>query len=214
MRTSSPGIFSWSEAYLNPYQGCYHDCKYCDGKSEGYYMHDDFSERIKVKVNAPLLLEEYLRGKGFIPFGREKTSTLVDFIPSLKEKAQSAQPGKFILYIGGGVCDVYQPAEAQVGMTRKMLQIASEYKFPVCILTKNTLVLRDLDLLKRINEDTYACCSFTITLKDGKTQKIFEPRASTTEERFEAVKTLRDNGIHAIITSTAMWMSINSKKWD
>ncbi len=197
IRTSTPGLFSWSEVYLNPYQGCSHDCKYCDGKSEGYYMHEDFGERIRVKVNAPHLLEQYLRKKGFIPFRREKTSTLVDFIPSLKEGAQLTQPGKFILFIGGGVCDVYQPAEAQVEMTRKLLQIAYDYQFPVSILTKNRLVLRDLDLLKKINEDTHARCSFTITLADEKIQSIFEPKASTTQERFEAIKTLRKEGIHS-----------------
>lgn len=160
-------------------------------------MHEDFAERIKVKVNAPHLLEQYLRKKGFIPFGREKTSTLVDFIPSLKEKAQLTQPGKFILHIGGGVCDVYQPAEKEVEITRKLLQIACDYKFPVIILTKNHLVLRDLDLLKKINENNYACCSFTITLANEKMQKIFEPKASTTKERFDAIKTLRKEGIHS-----------------
>lgn len=157
-------------------------------------MHEDFAERIKVKANAPQLLEQYLRKNKFIPLRREKTSTLLDFAPALKK--QVTQPAKFILFIGGGVCDVYQPAENETQMTRTLLGIAHDYKFPVCILTKNTLVLRDLDLLKKINKDSYACCSFTITLKDD-TQKIFEPNASTTKERFEAIKTLRDNGIHA-----------------
>jgi DNA repair photolyase len=197
IRTSRPGLFSWSEFYLNPYQGCYHDCKYCDGKSEGYYMHADFADRIRVKVNAPQLLEQFLRKKGFIPFRRERTSTLIDFIPSLKKEAQATQPGKFILFIGGGVCDVYQPAEDISGITRKLLQIAYDYQVPVCILTKSTLVLRDMDLLKKINEESYACCNFTITLKDEYTQQIFEPRASTTGERFDAIKTLRDNNIHS-----------------
>ena len=49
MRNSSPSLFSWSEHYLNPYQGCYHDCQYCDGKSEVYHMHEDFGNRIRVK---------------------------------------------------------------------------------------------------------------------------------------------------------------------
>lgn len=160
-------------------------------------MHDDFSERIRVKSNAPALLEQYLRKKGFIPLRREKTSTLVDFIPSLKDSIQSNQPGKFILFIGGGVCDVYQPAETEVKITRKLLQVAYDYKFPVYILTKNKLVLRDLDLLRRISKDSYACCSFTITLADELVQKIFEPRASTTQERYEAIQTLRKEGVHS-----------------
>lgn len=157
-------------------------------------MHQDFGERIRIKSNAPSLLEAYLQKKGFIPLHREKTHTLVDYIPTLKE---SIHQKKFILHIGGGVCDVYQPAELEVGMTRKLLQIIHDYEFPIFILTKNKNVLRDMDLLKKINEETYACCSFTITLTDEKTQKIFEPGASTTQERFEAIKILREDGIHS-----------------
>ncbi len=197
IRSSKTSLFSWSEAYLNPYQGCYHDCKYCDGKSEGYYMHDDFGERVKVKRNAPQLLEQYLKKQGFFPINREKTSTLVDYFPNLRDSAASKTPGKYVLFIGGGVCDVYQPAEKEVKMTNKLLQIANDYKMPVSFLTKNNLILRDLDLLKKINEDSYASASFSITLADEETQKIFEPRASTTLERFEAIEKLRDEGIHS-----------------
>jgi DNA repair photolyase len=195
MRTSTPSLFFWSEVYLNPYQGCYHNCVYCDGKAEGYYMHEDFAERIRVKRNAPKLLEAFFRKKGFIPINREQTSTLLDFIPSAAPEIR--QPGKFILFIGGGVCDVYQPAEIQVTITRKLLRIAHDYRFPVGILTKNVNVLRDLDLLKTINDESYASVSFTITLAEEKTQQIFEPRASTTQERFQAIKTLRKEGIHS-----------------
>ena len=70
VRTSKTSLFSWAEVYLNPYQGCYHDCVYCDGKAEGYYMHEDFGTRIKVKKNAPDLLEAYLKKKGFFPINR------------------------------------------------------------------------------------------------------------------------------------------------
>ena len=197
VRTARTSLFSWSELYLNPYQGCYHDCKYCDGKAEGYYMHDDFAKRIRVKKNAPQLLEQYIKKLGFIPINRKKTSTLIDHFPELKESVGYNFPGKSVIFIGGGVCDVYQPAEEEVKMTRKLLQIAYDYKFPDFILTKNNLILRDLDLLKKINEDSYVCACFTITLSDEETQKIFEPRASTTNERFEAVKKLREEGIHS-----------------
>jgi DNA repair photolyase len=195
-RRSSPSLFAWSEVYLNPYQGCFHDCKYCDGKSEGYYMHEDYADRIRVKVNAPKLLEQFLRKKNFLPVHREKTSTLVDFIPS-NERVQYQKQGYFILFIGGGVCDVYQPAEKKIGITRKLLQIAYDYSMPVFILTKNILVLRDLEIFKKINKDSYACVCFTITNVDEKIQKIFEPRASTTQERFDAIKKFRQEGIHS-----------------
>ena len=197
VRTSKTSLFSWAEVYLNPYQGCYHDCVYCDGKAEGYYMHEDFGTRIKVKKNAPDLLEAYLKKKGFFPINRKKTSTLVDFYPDLRESANIRKLGKFVLFIGGGVCDVYQPAEEEICITRKLLQIADDYRIPVCFLTKNNLVLRDLDLLKKINEETFASVSFTITLADDETQKIFEPNASTSSERFDAIKKLRKEGIHS-----------------
>lgn len=197
VRTSKTSLFSWAEVYLNPYQGCYHDCVYCDGKSEGYYMHDDFGTRIKVKKNAPDLLEQYLRKRGFFPINRERTSTLVDYYPNLRKSADTKSIGKFVLFIGGGVCDVYQPAEEELKMTRRLLEIADDYRIPVCFLTKSDLILRDLDLLKKINQESFVSASFTITLADEETQKIFEPNASTTNERFAAIKKLRKEGIHS-----------------
>ncbi len=197
IRKSRTSLFSWSEMYLNPYQGCYHDCKYCDGKSEGYYMHDDFANRIRVKKNAPQLLEEYLKKNGFFPINRKKTNSLVDYFPDLRESADTKHKGKFVIFIGGGVCDVYQPVEKEVKMTRKLLEIAYDYKFPVFFLTKSDLILRDLDLLKKINEDSYVSACFTITLADEKKQEIFEPNASTSQERFEAIEKLREEGIHS-----------------
>ncbi|MFX1285590.1 MAG: radical SAM protein [Promethearchaeota archaeon] len=188
MRKSSPSLFSWTEYYLNPYQGCYHDCQYCDGKSEVYHMHEDFGNRIRVKRNAPHLLERFLKQHGMI-----SGSTLDDH---LKIKKRSPKP-TFILFIGGGVCDVYQPAEKQVKMTRTLLHLAYMYNVPVQILTKSALVLRDLDLFKKINEKTYAAVNFSITLADEDAQRIFEPNASTTSERFKAIQKLREEGIHS-----------------
>ena len=197
VRTARTSLFSWAEVYLNPYQGCEHDCVYCDGKSESYYMHDDFGQRIRVKKNAPDLLELYFKKQSLFPINRKKTSTLVDYFPNLRESADSSKKKKFVLFIGGGVCDVYQPAEKEVKMTRKLLQIAYDYKIPVFFLTKNILILRDLDLLKKINEESYACACFTITLADEKKRKVFEPNASSSQERFEAIEKLRDEGIHS-----------------
>ena len=188
MRKSSPSLFSWSEHYLNPYQGCYHDCQYCDGKSEVYHMHEDFGDRIRVKKNAPHLLEQFLKKQGMI------TGSTLD--NHLKLSKRYPKP-EFILFIGGGVCDVYQPAEKQVKMTRTLLRLAHLYNVPVQILTKSSLVLRDLDIFKEINERTYAGVNFSITLLDEDAQKIFEPRASTTTERFNAIQILRKEGIHS-----------------
>jgi DNA repair photolyase len=188
VREGHPSLFSWADVYLNPYQGCSHDCRYCDGKSEGYYIHEDFAGWIRVKENAPELLEQYLKKKGFAASGTMRQKDLFD---------TGEPPPKFILGIGGGVCDVYQPAEAEVGITRRLLEIAANYRFPVGLLTKNAGVLRDLDLLKRINRVSNASCNFTVTLADDEQQRIFEPNASSTSDRFAAMATLRKEGIHS-----------------
>ncbi|MFW9922886.1 MAG: radical SAM protein [Candidatus Thorarchaeota archaeon] len=197
VRMSGPSIFSWAEIYLNPYQGCFHDCKYCDGNSEHYHMHDDFSGKLKVKINAPQLFEKFLKSKGFNSVHRKEQYEMFDFFPGLKEDKKRYRVAKSIINIGGGVCDVYQPLEEEVKMTRKLLEIVYDYQMPLWILTKNDLVLRDIDLIKEINKETYACVNFTITLANEREQKIFEPGASTTEERFQAIKEFRKAGIHS-----------------
>ena len=184
---------------LNPYQGCYHNCAYCDGKAENYNMHPDFGTRIRVKINAPEMLEVYLKKKGFVPLNRERTGTLLDFVP-VSHRKEAARGKKFSISISGGVCDIYQPAEAELQLSRKLLQIVLDFGFPVSLLTKNKLVLRDLDLLKKINDAAGASVALTITLMGDEKRKIFEPRASSTEERFDALKKLRNAGIR-----TGIW---------
>jgi DNA repair photolyase len=201
-----------TQYHLNPYQGCYHDCKYCSGKAKRFYLHDEFSNKIKVKINAPELLEQYLRGRGFYPVNRQRTDTLVDFFPFISESAKQNLPSKFILFIGGGICDVYQPAEEVLSVTRKLLQIAYDFNFPIRSLTKNTLVLRDINLLKKIHKQSFARISLTITLTDREEQLIFEPRASTTEERFSSVQKLREEGLPAGVYMTPLLPFIGDTK--
>jgi len=177
--------------HLNPYQGCYHDCVYCDGKAESYYMHEDFGSRIRVKVNAPQLLEKYLQKKGFTKANSPKAATLFDDMTVERNPAK-----KFTIGISGGVCDIYQPAEEVTLVSRQLLQIVLDYGFPVFLLTKNKLVLRDIDLLQKINRNARATVCTSVMHADERLQKIFEPRASTTGERLDALQTLRDTGIH------------------
>lgn len=182
VKKTYPSLFGWFDYTLNPYQGCYHDCKYCDGKSEGYYMHCDFAERIRVKSNAISLLNAFFR----------KNVKDSDIFSYEKHKNQKLP---FTIFIGGGVCDIYQPVEKKIRLTREILQAAYDYGASVILLTKNVNVLDDIDLLKKINKTTYASVNFTITLNDDNVQKIFEPKASSTTERFNAIKTLRNEGI-------------------
>ena len=179
-------IFAWTDFSLNPYQGCSHDCKYCDGKAQKYHIHSDFGSRIRVKANAPDLLETFLLKKRLTDRNKQ-----LELIPLTSGGGKAT----FILFISGGVCDPYQRAEEKTKLTRRLLQMAYDYGVPVHILTKNRRALRDLDLITKINEETYAGVNYSITLADEETQEIFEPGASTTKERFEAVRAFREAGI-------------------
>lgn len=95
----------------------------------------------------------------------------------------------------GSMNDPYMPIEKTEMLTQKALGIIQEYKFPVHVLTKNALVLRDMDLLKQIGK-IYAAVSFTITTADDKLSKIIEPGASVSSERFEAIKELSKAGVY------------------
>ena len=184
--------------HLNPYQGCAHDCVYCDGKAENYNMHADFAGRIRVKENAAELLERYLRKRGFLPVKRERTGTLLDL-----GVEPANVPDKIVVGISGGVCDIYQPAEAEAGMSRTLIRVVYDYGLPIELLTKNKLVLKDLDLLKKINSDSGAtvCMTVVFSKENERLREIFEPGASTIADRFETLKTLHDAGIN-----TGIWM--------
>ncbi len=191
-----------AHVHLNPYQGCFHDCRYCDGKSERYYLHEDFTQRVIAKINAPDLLEKYLSKKGYFPYNRKTTSTIVDYLPSMKNGVSLNLPPKFLISMFGNICDVYQPAESKFQITRKLLSIAYDYGFPIRLLTKSNLVLRDLYLLKDIQKESFARVALTITLADEDKQKVFEPNASTTQQRIETLRILRKEGISAGIYIT------------
>lgn len=99
----------------------------------------------------------------------------------------------------GSMNDPYMPIEKKIKLTRRALEVIAQHRFPVHIMTKSDLVLRDLDLLKEISK-TYAAVTFTITTADDDLGKKVEPGASYVSKRFEAMKTLSDNGIYTGVT--------------
>lgn len=154
---------------MNVYRGCSHGCIYCDARSRCYGYNYIF-EDIEVKKNAPELLEEALKSK------RKKC------------------------IIGtGGMSDPYIHLEEKLMQTRKCLEIIEKYGFGLAIQTKSTRILRDLDLLKKINEKSKCVVQMTLTTYDERLCKIVEPNVSTTKERFEALKIMRDNGIPTVV---------------
>ncbi|MDR7855969.1 radical SAM protein [Tissierella sp.] len=154
---------------MNIYRGCSHGCIYCDSRSRCYQINHDF-EDIEVKKNAPELLEQALRKK------RKKCM------------------------IGtGAMTDPYIPLELQLNHTRKCLEIINSYGFGLAIQTKSNMILRDLDLLKSINKKSKCVVQMTLTTYDEDLCKILEPNVSTTRERFEVLKIMRDNNIPTVV---------------
>jgi DNA repair photolyase len=111
----------------------------------------------------------------------------------------------------GSMNDPYMPIEADMQMTRKALEILADTKFPVHIITKSNLVMRDYDILQEIRR-TYAAVSITITSADDKLSKILEPHAPSTSERLEAVRFLAGKGIYTGITLMPLLPGINDTK--
>ena len=167
---------------MNIYRGCTHGCIYCDSRSTCYGMTHDF-EDIEVKQNAPELLEIALRSK------RKKCM------------------------IGtGAMCDPYMHCEEELKLTRKCLEIIDRYGFGATIHTKSNRVLRDLDLLKSINKESKCVVQMTLTTYDEQLCKKIEPNVSTTKERVETLKILRDNGIPNIVWLSPILQMINDTR--
>lgn len=154
---------------MNLYRGCTHGCIYCDSRSNCYQMNHEF-EDIEVKENAIELLENTLRRKR-----------------------------KRCMIGTGSMSDPYMPLEAQLEYTRKALLLIEKYGFGAALITKSDRVLRDLDILKRINQKTKAVVQMTLTTADEALCKLIEPNVSTTKQRFEALKILRDNNIPTVV---------------
>ncbi len=133
---------------MNIYRGCSHGCIYCDSRSKCYGFTHAF-EDVEVKDNAPELLEQALRSK------RHKCM------------------------IGtGAMCDPYLPAEKELQLTRRCLELIDRYEYGVTVLTKSNLVLRDLDLLQSINKKTKAVVQMTLTTYDEYLCRKLEPNVT------------------------------------
>lgn len=154
---------------MNLYRGCQHGCIYCDARSQCYQMNHLF-EDIEVKGNAIELLES-----------------------ALKSKRKPCVIGT------GAMSDPYIPLERQLQMTRKSLELIDKYGFGVAIQTKSARILRDMDLLQRINSHAKAVVQMTLTTCDEELCRKIEPNVSTTRERVEALKRFRDAGIPTIV---------------
>ncbi len=166
---SSPDLnFRYS---LNPYRGCAHGCSYCYARPYheylGYNAGLDFETKIMVKHDAPKLFRDFLSRSEWRP-------ELIAF---------------------SGITDCYQPAEREFKLTRQCLEVPSEAHQPVGIVTKNALVVRDLDLLKSMAQRSLVRVSISITTLDAQLAREMEPRTSIPAARLRAIRELSAAGV-------------------
>ncbi|TCS38551.1 DNA repair photolyase [Paucimonas lemoignei] len=161
---------------LNPYRGCEHGCIYCFARPTHSYLGLspglDFESRIFAKLNAPELLLQELSKKSYVP----ETIAL------------------------GVNTDAYQPCERKLGLTRRVLQILHEHDHPVALITKSSLIERDIDLLAPMAEKRQAMAAVTLTTLDAQIARTLEPRAAAPSRRLRAIRTLADAGIPVAVS--------------
>ena len=176
------------EASLNPYRGCEHGCAYCYARPTheylGYSAGVDFESRIMVKMDAAALLRQ--------EFAK----------PSYK-------PRKIAL---SGVTDCYQPVEKKLRITRGCLEVMAGCRHPVSIVTKNHLVLRDIDLLSELAKYKAVVVMLSVTTLDADLAHRLEPRASAPRQRIDAIRQLRVAGIPAGVMTAPIIPGLNDSE--
>ncbi|WP_242918379.1 PA0069 family radical SAM protein [Pontibacter liquoris] len=185
-RVESPDIgLSYS---LNPYQGCEHGCIYCYARNShqywGYGAGLDFERKIIVKENASEVLARQLESKNW-----------------------QVMP----LMLAGNT-DCYQPIEAKKKLTRRILEVLLQYRHPVSIITKNALILRDLDILQELNKLDLVHVNISITTLDEKLRQKLEPRTASGAKRLEVVRQLAAAGLDVNIMVAPVIPGLNDSE--
>lgn len=164
---------------MNLYRGCTHGCIYCDSRSNIYNMNHEF-EDIEVKQNSLELLKKALKSK--------------------KEKCMIGT---------GSMTDPYVPLESKLEFVRNSLKLIYRYGFGFTCITKSDLILRDLDLLKKINEKAKTVVQVTLTTADEDLCRKIEPNVCTTKRRVEVLKKLNEANIPTVVWLTPFLPYIN-----
>ena len=174
-RNSSPDV--GFDRSINPYKGCEHGCIYCFARPTHAYLNLspglDFETKIFRKPDAPELLRQELSARNYTP----ATIQL------------------------GINTDAYQPTERTEMLTRRILEVLSEFQHPVGILTKSALIQRDIDILAPMAEKGLVKTGVSITTLDRTMSRIMEPRAATPMKRLETIRALKSAGIPVFVMS-------------
>lgn len=182
-RIKSPDLgFSFS---LNPYQGCEHGCSYCYARNTHEYFGLsaglDFETKLMAKPDAPKLLEKQLLHPNWIP-------TAISL---------------------SGNTDCYQPIEREMGITRNLLKVFARYQNPVGLITKNSLILRDLDILKELAQDNLVHVYISITTLDEKLRGKMEPRTASATKRLKTIEILSNAGVPVAVMNAPIIPGLN-----
>lgn len=173
-------------ASINPYQGCEHGCIYCYARNTheyyGFSAGLDFERKIIVKRNAAQLLEEHFNKKNYQP-----TSILLS-----------------------GNTDCYQPLERKLQITRSLLQVFLKYKNPVSIITKNNVILRDMDILESLAKLDLVHVNVSITSLDEQLRQKLEPRTITATGRLAVIQKLSERNIPVRVMAAPIIPGLNS----
>ena len=164
---------------MNIYRGCTHGCIYCDSRSLCYQFTHPF-EDVEVKINAPELLEKALKSK--------------------RRKCMIAT---------GSMSDPYMHCEKDLRLTRRCLEIIYRHGFGAAVQTKSDLILDDIDLLEKINNDTKCVVQMTLTTWDEDLCRIVEPNVCTTARRIEVLEQMQKRGIPTVVWLTPILPFIN-----
>jgi DNA repair photolyase len=187
-RNTSPDV--GFDRSINPYRGCSHGCIYCYARPAHAYLGLspglDFESRLFFKPEAGRLLAAELSK------------------PSYK-------PG--VIHIGGDT-DPYQPDEKRLGVTRQVIETLQRFRHPFSIITKSTLILRDLDVLGEMGRAGLARAAVSITSLDRKLARSMEPRAATPERRIEVVRRLTEVGAPTIVMFAPAIPSLNDHEME
>lgn len=183
-KTESPDLpFDYS---LNPYQGCEHGCVYCYARNVhqywGYSAGIDFEQKLIAKPAAPELLRKAFLNKNY-------------------------KPSRISL---SGNTDCYQPLERKMEITRSLLKVFLEFRHPVGIITKNSLILRDLDILTELAKNNLVHVMVSITTMREDLRLLMEPRTATTKNRLGVIRHLSENGIPAGVMTAPIIPGLNS----
>ncbi|MGK7394966.1 MAG: PA0069 family radical SAM protein [Candidatus Cyclobacteriaceae bacterium M3_2C_046] len=170
----------------NPYQGCEHGCIYCYARNAHQYWGLsaglDFESRIIVKHNAPELLEKHFLKKTWKPS---------------------------VIMLSGNT-DCYQPIERKLKITRKMLKVFLKYGNPVSLISKNSLILRDLDILGELARENLVRVMVSLTTLDEKLREKMEPRTASAKKRLQVIEILNQKGIPAGVMTAPVVPGLNN----